>query len=144
MLLEVDLSKPLIRRTKTRLEGETKWVMFKYEQLPFFYFYYGKISHGKKMCREKMQDSRNNVLVEGQFGEWLRASNGRLNNKDRHTGDIALQSSSLKDQEIRYQNKNGSAGTHKLRRVQSEDWSGRIRAGKEESQEDTGSVGSWC
>lgn len=40
-------------------------VMFKYEQLPFFFFYCRKIGHGEKMCGEKMQDSRNNVLVEG-------------------------------------------------------------------------------
>lgn len=61
----MDLSKPLIKGTKIRLEGETKWVMFKYEQLLFFCFYCVKIGHRKKMCGEKMQDSMNNVLVEG-------------------------------------------------------------------------------
>lgn len=41
MLVEVDLTKPLIRGTKVGFEGEKQWVL-KYEQLPLFCFYCGK------------------------------------------------------------------------------------------------------
>lgn len=53
MLVEVDLTKPFIRGTKIRFEGEMSWVMFKYEQLPFFCFYCGKIGHEERMREKK-------------------------------------------------------------------------------------------
>lgn len=47
MLVEVDLCKPLIRGTSIKFEGDKRWVMFKYEQLPQFCFYCGMIEHGE-------------------------------------------------------------------------------------------------
>lgn len=51
MLVELDLTKPLIRGTTVSCDDEVKWVNFRYEQLPYFYFYCGKIGHGEKNCR---------------------------------------------------------------------------------------------
>lgn len=73
LLVEVDLIKPLLRGTKTRCNGDWKWVMFKYEQLPFFCFYCGLIGHGERSCEKKMGESKNVCLNEGQFEGWIRA-----------------------------------------------------------------------
>lgn len=85
MLVEVDLSKPLIRGTSIRFEGDRRWVMFKYELLPLFCFYCGKIGHGETFCEKKVDDTKKDNLLEGQFGEWLRANNFRLSNRGRET-----------------------------------------------------------
>lgn len=78
MLVEVDLYIPLICCTSIRLERDKRWVLFKYKQLPQFFFYCRMIEHGKKSCEIKMKDGN---LNEGQFGDWLRATNGRISNK---------------------------------------------------------------
>lgn len=85
-LVEVDLFMPLIRGTSIRLEGDKRWVMFKYEQLPQFCFYCGMIGHGERSCEIKMKDAKNENLNKGQFGDWLRATNGRISKKGRVTG----------------------------------------------------------
>lgn len=73
MLVEIDLTKPLIyiRGINLNFEGEKRWVGFKYEQFPLFYFYCGKIGHGERSQEKKIQDSKKSELEEGQFGEWL-------------------------------------------------------------------------
>lgn len=38
MLVDINLTKPLIRGSKIRCEGEMKWISFKYEMLPNFLF----------------------------------------------------------------------------------------------------------
>lgn len=85
MLVEVDLSMPLICGASIRLEGDKRWVMFKYKQLPQFFFYCRMIGH-RKRSEVKMKDAKNGNLNEGQFGDWLRATNGRISNKDIVTG----------------------------------------------------------
>lgn len=65
LLVEVDLSKPLIRGTKLSFEGEKRWVIFRYEQLSFFYFYCGKIGHGERGCCIKAHDLKNSNLCKG-------------------------------------------------------------------------------
>lgn len=72
MLVEVELEKPLLRGTKLKFGDEFAWIEFRYEKLPTFYFYCGIVSHPEKNCKEKIQDSRNSYLVEGQYGEWMR------------------------------------------------------------------------
>lgn len=84
LLVEVDLTKPLIRGTKLRCNGGMRWVEFKYENLPLFYFYCGKGGHGDRMCERKKKDSLNSALPEDQFGEWVRVVNGRGFNKNRN------------------------------------------------------------
>lgn len=79
----MDLTKPLIRETNISFEGEKRWVMFKYEQLPLFCFYCGKIGHGERNYRKKMVDSRIFYLNKGKYREWLRAAYVRSSNKKR-------------------------------------------------------------
>lgn len=77
LLVEIDLNKPLIRGTRLRCNGEMCWISFKYEQLPYFCFYCGKIGHGERICEKKKEDSQKSCLTENQFGEWLRGQTGR-------------------------------------------------------------------
>lgn len=47
------------------------------------YFYCGKIGHKETLCEVKVQDAVNSKILEGQFGNWLRASNARLSCRGR-------------------------------------------------------------
>lgn len=83
MLVEVDLSKPLIRGTSLRFEGDKRWILFKYELLPLFCFYCGKVGHAERLCECKTQDAKNGMLNKGQFGDWMRTGSGRMSIKGR-------------------------------------------------------------
>lgn len=72
---------PLICGTSIRFEGGKRWVMFKCEQLPQFCFYCGMIGYGERSCKIKIKEAKNGNLNEGQFRDWLRAANMRINNK---------------------------------------------------------------
>jgi hypothetical protein len=65
----LDLSKPLPRGRKIKLQGSTRWITFKYEHLPKFCFNCGVIVHGKSGCTR--QSSLR--LQEQEYGPWLRA-----------------------------------------------------------------------
>lgn len=84
LLVEVDLTKPLIQGTKLRCNGEMRWVEFNYENLPLFCFYYGKGGHEVRMCDRKKENSLNSVLHEDQFGKWVRVVNRRGLKKNRN------------------------------------------------------------
>lgn len=111
LLVEVDLNKPLLRGKKLRLEDESLWVDFNYEMLPTFCFYCGLIGHFERVCAGKMTDSREGKVCEGQFGEWLRASEPRgvrmgdaLGSKMRKNGDPRLElDSQIRNREDREQ-----------------------------------------
>lgn len=90
MLAEVDLSKPLTRGTSISFKGDKRWILFKYELLPLFCFYCGKIGYAKRSCGLKIEDAQNDILNEGQFGEWMRAVNGRVSVKGRTVNYLGL------------------------------------------------------
>ncbi|GER25136.1 gag-pol polyprotein [Striga asiatica] len=48
----------------------------KYERLVNLCFYCGKVGHIKKGCGQRVDDIERQTLKEGQYGEWLRASEG--------------------------------------------------------------------
>lgn len=73
LLVEADVYKPLLRGTKIKLNNQTRWVTFKYEQIQNFCFYCGKMGHGEKICEQRNGDVKRGSLKEGQFGEWLKA-----------------------------------------------------------------------
>lgn len=75
MLVEVDLTKPLMRGTHLRFDEDSVWVEFRYEKLPTFCFYCGVVGHQEKSCGKKTLDAQKDEIREGQFGEWLRATN---------------------------------------------------------------------
>ncbi|KAK6130151.1 LOW QUALITY PROTEIN: hypothetical protein DH2020_036067 [Rehmannia glutinosa] len=74
VLVEVDLTKPLLRGTFIKLGGVSCWIDFKYENLQGFCSYCGVIGHPDRICQKKKDDTKGNTLTEGQFGEWLRAT----------------------------------------------------------------------
>lgn len=69
LLVDVDLSKPLIRGTSIRFEGDKCWVMFKYEQLPQFCVYCGLLGHGERNYERKIKNAKSEKLSEGQYGD---------------------------------------------------------------------------
>lgn len=42
--------------------------------LPTFCYYCGIVGHSEKVCDQKIDDSRKDMVGEGEYGEWLRAS----------------------------------------------------------------------
>ncbi|KAL3498272.1 hypothetical protein ACH5RR_041004 [Cinchona calisaya] len=77
MLVEVDITKPLLRGFLVRSEGDQKWVNFRYEKLPNFCFHYGIIGHSIETCtnRKSMGDSS-----KLQFGSWLNEGSNKIVN----------------------------------------------------------------
>ncbi|KAK6133116.1 hypothetical protein DH2020_033155 [Rehmannia glutinosa] len=73
ILAEINLQKPLLRGTNIKLNSETHWLDFKYENMQNFCFYCGLIGHLEKGCNTRRDDLRNNDIKDGQFGDWLRA-----------------------------------------------------------------------
>lgn len=55
MLVEVDLTKPLFWGTKIRFEGETRWVMFRYENSFCFAFTTEMLGMRKEVVEKKSQ-----------------------------------------------------------------------------------------
>lgn len=94
MLVDVDLSKPMPRGTSVSFEGDKYWVWFRYEQLPTFCLYCGRMGHGERHCEVKVEDAKKGELNEGQFGLWLRADSGRLLTKYTGAGAKILSISS--------------------------------------------------
>ena len=69
--VELPVDKPLRRGGNVvGMDGDKYWVHFKYERLPKFCFFYGKIGHDMKHCNVCLD--RQNVTP--QYGEWLRVN----------------------------------------------------------------------
>lgn len=81
LLVEVDLSKPLLRGTKLKLEQELVWVDFRYEILPTFCFCCEVVGHQEKNCDKKVKDPDASRVREGQYGNWLRVQSKRERKK---------------------------------------------------------------
>lgn len=71
--VELDLTKPLMRGTMLKYKLSEVWVEFRYEQLPNFCYYCGKIGHNEKVCQQRKHDVLNNCVNPDQFGTWMRA-----------------------------------------------------------------------
>lgn len=75
--MEFELDKTILRGTKIKPEREMVWVDFKYELLSTFCFYCGILGYSEMGCEQKVNDSRNSQVCEGQFWEWLIASQNK-------------------------------------------------------------------
>jgi hypothetical protein len=70
--VHIDLTKPLERGRALHLDGQSYWVMFKYEKLPRFCFFCGRVVHGRLGCPVR-RDSTSHVAEEKkEWGTWLR------------------------------------------------------------------------
>lgn len=77
--LNIDISKPLCRGRVVRMAGNEKgWVDFRYERLPIFCFWCGKLDHDDRDYPLWIESKESLVIEERQFGPWLRAELGRL------------------------------------------------------------------
>lgn len=56
ILAKLDLSKPLMRGTMLKHKQSEFWILFKYEQLPIFYYYCGCIGHNERGCTKRNED----------------------------------------------------------------------------------------
>lgn len=81
ILTEIYLTKLLMRRTKLRLQEQTVWVEFKYENMAFLYFY-GLVGHSERTCTLRTVDTKKGKLQENQNGDWLRTNGSRPGSKD--------------------------------------------------------------
>lgn len=73
VLVEMDLTKPLIRGTTLKYKQAECQIEFRYEQLPLFCFYYGMVGHNEKLCSQSRKDVDQNCAKTAQYGLWLRA-----------------------------------------------------------------------
>ena len=56
----------------------SRWVDFKYERLPIFCYWCGKVDHDERDCIQWIQSKETLKVEDKQFGAWLRASPDRL------------------------------------------------------------------
>ena len=83
ILGEIDLSVPLPRGIMVKSNGMVRWIEFKYEKCPDFYFCYGMVGHSERNCgRKGLAKER-----EPQYGNWLRASYPRSPNRRSRNGN---------------------------------------------------------
>ncbi|XP_027152250.1 uncharacterized protein LOC113752331 [Coffea eugenioides] len=75
-LVMADLSKPLLRGTVVRIAGTGKWIAFKYERCPDFYYNCGIVGHSERSCKDRRLLGGN--TDENQYGPWMRAGNVRV------------------------------------------------------------------
>lgn len=75
--VEIELAKPLLRGTKLKSKQRKTCIEFKYEQLPIFCYYCGRMGHNEQMCSIRKRDVENNYVLTEQFGGWLRAGGKR-------------------------------------------------------------------
>jgi hypothetical protein len=71
----IDITKPLCRGRKITLEDSSeRWISFKYERLPNFCYWCGKVDHGDKDCSYWLANKHKLKSNDQQYGPWLRAT----------------------------------------------------------------------
>ncbi|KAJ4847846.1 hypothetical protein Tsubulata_000170 [Turnera subulata] len=74
----LDLSKPLRKELAISIaQGESFHVLFKYENLPNFYFIYGRLGHTIKDCTFESDEDEDDGETQYQFSDDLRAPHFR-------------------------------------------------------------------
>ena len=69
----MDITKALPRCCKLRAEGEhVGWALLKYERLPNFCYWCGRVSHVEKDCEVWLKGKGYFKKEDQQYGEWLR------------------------------------------------------------------------
>ncbi|CAA0810581.1 Unknown protein [Striga hermonthica] len=73
----INVKEPLLRCANVRLGYEIIKVSFKYEKLVNLCYYCGTLGHLDKDCKKRIRDIARNALQDGQYGEWLKVSEGQ-------------------------------------------------------------------
>ncbi|XP_075654868.1 uncharacterized protein LOC142625044 [Castanea sativa] len=72
--ISLDISRPLPRCCKLWTEGKlVGWVGIKYERLPNFRYWCGRVSHGERDCEVGLHRKGRLRKEDQQYGDWLRA-----------------------------------------------------------------------
>ena len=75
----MDITQPLCRGRMVRIGGNpSRWVDFRYERLPIFCYWCGKVDHDERDCIQWIQSKETLRSEDKQFGAWMRASPDRL------------------------------------------------------------------
>ncbi|KAH7838605.1 hypothetical protein Vadar_028843 [Vaccinium darrowii] len=71
----INVKQPLKRGSLIKLsDAAPSWVEFRYEKLPAFCRYCGKVGHEFLGCNQRFLDMEDEVFRIAQYGDWLRAS----------------------------------------------------------------------
>ena len=73
--VRLDVTKRLFRGKKITVEGEeSRWVNFKYERLPNFYYRCGLLNHALKECPKNGAEKKSTEGEVLQYGAWMRGN----------------------------------------------------------------------
>lgn len=75
MLVEMDISQPILRGTSARFNEKSRWIHFRYDRIPDFCYNCGIIGHGDKVCFNR--NSKETTDQGQQYGEWLRVKSSK-------------------------------------------------------------------
>ena len=107
--INIDISKPLIRCSKLRSEGkQVGWVGLKYERLPNFCYWCGRVTHGERDCEVWLRGNGFLRKEDKQYGEWLRAEPVRASRKT-----VVVVPSTSRSQAPWWRKKDSNKGTPK-------------------------------
>ncbi|KAK7844086.1 uncharacterized protein CFP56_011676 [Quercus suber] len=72
------ISKPLRRGGfLLGLDGKRHWVTYKYERMPMLCHFCGVLGHDIRHCSAHFSASKTEKAINYQYGDWLKADNGR-------------------------------------------------------------------
>lgn len=78
----LDVSRSLPRCCKLWFERKlVGWAGIKYERLPNFCYWCGRVSHSKRECEVWLRGKGHLKREEQQYGDWMRANMGRITRK---------------------------------------------------------------
>ena len=94
------------------LDGNRHWVDYKYERLPVFCHFCGILGHDIRHCPAHYEESKKSNAVAYQYGDWLRASNGRNRSPQRRrTSSHGDDGADKEDSQTVERNEEGAAAT---------------------------------
>ncbi|XP_042950114.1 uncharacterized protein LOC122282228 [Carya illinoinensis] len=92
--IECDLKQPLARGRTIDVDGKRMWIPFQYEKLPKFWYYCGRIPHGKGGYGEEQKGRQGSKGGDLQYGVWMRAIPGDCRWMDRKRESMSTESGS--------------------------------------------------
>ena len=82
--VKIDITQPLCCGRLVKFGGPSlTWVSFRYERLPIFCYWCGKLNHDERDCGVWIFSKGSLQQKDQQYGAWLRASHDRLQRPQR-------------------------------------------------------------